>query len=149
MGRLSIIKSHYARGDVARVLSKLLARQASPIGEPEALAEQLVERVWHGEAELLEREAAETPHKLVIAAVALAEGYRSLPMPELMNRRGLRRSLTIALSNILAEVEMNGSIRCSDLDRQLIAAVTDDFTIMRHIFNEPGNTQSEHAVTAP
>lgn len=131
MVSLSVIKSGYGRGDVAPVLAKLFAHQPDRVADPDQLAARLVDLVWAYQGERLRYGDGRTPHKLVIAALALTEGYRSLPEPDLYP------ALTIALSNVLAELEVNGSSHPTTGDEALIAEITAAFAQMLEAFNNP------------
>jgi hypothetical protein len=133
MGRFSIVKTVYEKSEAAAVIHKLLARQASASAsglDPADLATRLVDLVWEEKAALLRDAPGQKPHKYTVAAMALAHGYQSLPGSELD-----RRAATVALSNVLAEIEVNGSYILNDLDRRLIEAAKEAFAEMLEAYN--------------
>lgn len=133
MGRLSVVKGVYGKRDVSSVIRKLLARQVrtgATAMDPEALAATLADLVWERNPGLLNDPSEPPPHLLVLAALALAQGFRSLP-----ESGGSRFALTVALGNILAELEVNACDLLSGLDRQLIVTITETFAEMLAEYN--------------
>lgn len=130
MGNLNIIKSAYHPHEVSALLSKLLGHQSGRIKDPVGLAGQLTELAWQAQAARLNRSDGTTPHKLVLAAIACTQGYRTLPDP------GLHRGLTVALSNILAEIEVNGNLPLDSLDSQLLNEASETFAEMLNAYNK-------------
>lgn len=141
MGQLNIVKWGYGKSEAVEIIRKLLGRQRKAgMSENDSaiLAAQLVEVVWEegwgtsaDSAAHLQSQSPK-PHKLSVAAYALAQGFQSLPEPELH-----LRTVTIALSNVLAEIEVNGNYALNSFDEQLIKASRQIFAKMLDRFNNP------------
>lgn len=133
MGRLSIVKSVYGKREVVSIVYKLLSQQGGAQAarmRPEVVSETLVDLVWEPNVALIKGSAEPLPHRKVLAALALAAGFSQLSESDIS-----RHALTIALSNVLADIEVNGCHPFSDFDRQLIATVMETFTTMLAEYN--------------
>lgn len=135
MARLSIVKTSYGKDEAAAIIRKLLESQIR-VGpgkdDPAKLANRLVDRVWQEQEALLRCLPEQSPHKMAVAAFALAHGSQWLPESELS-----LGTATIALGNVLAEIELNESYRLNSLDERLIEAAQSTFAEMLDRFNNP------------
>lgn len=132
MNRLSAVKRGFDKAEVAIIISRLLAQQTNAgvlQPGPEELGSVLAGLAWKRKVNLVD-DSEQWPPKIVIAAVALAQGYSHMRGPE------LQRALTIALSNVLAEIEVNNSRSLTPWDQQLVAEVTDVFAEMLEAYNK-------------
>lgn len=100
-------------------LLELQARQGLLLeGNPARLAGLLAHSAQTNMPEFFDGSHGPSPHKLVIAAMALAEGMSSHQAS-----RALKNSLLIALAQVLKDVERNGkAYGFSALDNQLLEA---------------------------
>ena len=121
MGLFSGIKSTYKKSEAAVVVQNLLEHQAK-VGfldlDPAKLANKLVEVVWDSKPDVFDGKFGQRPHKITVAASALANGI------ELFEDGDLNRdALVLSLGNILSELETNGRLYpFNSLDHQLLDA---------------------------
>ncbi|WP_266180287.1 hypothetical protein [Dyella humicola] len=94
-------------------------------GDPKTLASQLVTQVWAQKPELFEGRIGPKPHRVAIAAIALAAGTR---LEAYRNNEALRSSYTFALGLILDEVASNAHVYAlHPVDHQLLDAAAATF----------------------
>jgi hypothetical protein len=119
MGILSNIKSTYRKSEAAVVVQNLLEHQAKGGWfdmDPASLANRLVAAVWEQKPDVFGGKFGQRPHKITVAASALASGISFLEE----NDRN-RYALVFSLGNILAEIEVNGMLYpLNSLDHQLL-----------------------------
>ena len=133
MAHLNVVQSGYGKRDVESVIRKLLVHQvkAGKTGlDPDGLSALAVELVWEQGRGQVSSAPGETPHLMVLTALALVHGFQALPESD-----HRRFALTVALSNVLAEIEVNDSYALTSTDRKLIEAVTDTFAVMLADYN--------------
>jgi hypothetical protein len=119
MWLLSGIKNTYKKSEAAAVVQTLLKYQ-SDIGtlnlDSVRLANKLVGLVWDSKPDIFNGKFGQRPHKITVAAFALANGI-DLVARDKQNQN----ALAIALSTILSEVETNGRLYpFNSLDYQLL-----------------------------
>ena len=119
MWLFSGIKSTYKKSEAAAVVQTLLKHQAD-IGtlnlDSVLLANKLVALVWDSKPDIFNGKFGQRPHKITVAAFALANGI-DLVAKDKQNQN----ALAIALSTILSEVETNGTLYpFNSLDHQLL-----------------------------
>jgi hypothetical protein len=135
MGLFSGIKSTYKKSEAAVVVQNLLEHQAN-VGlfdlDPAKLANKLVEIVWDSKPDVFDGKFGQRPHKITVAASALANGI------ELFDDGDLNRNaLVLSLGNILSELETNGRLYpLNSLDHQLIEASMSIFAEIAQEFSE-------------
>ena len=135
MGLFSGIKSTYKKSEAAVVVQNLLEHQAN-VGlfdlDPAKLANKLVEIVWDSKPDVFDGKFGQRPHKITVAASALANGI------ELFDGGDLNRNaLVLSLGNILSELETNGRLYpLNSLDHQLIEASMSIFAEIAQEFSE-------------
>jgi len=135
MGLFSGIKSIYKKSEAAVVVQNLLQHQAN-VGlldlDPATLANKLVENVWDSKPDVFDGEFGQRPHKLTVAASALANGI------ELFDDGDLNRNaIVLSLGNILSELETNGRLYpLNSLDHQLLEVSTSIFVDIAQKFSE-------------
>jgi len=121
MGLFSGIKSRYKKSEAAVVVQNLLEHQAGAgllTLDPAKLANKLVAIVWDAKPDIFNGKFGQRPHKIAVAASALANG---IYLFEEDNPN--RNALVFSLSNILKDLETNGGLYpFNSLDQQLIKA---------------------------
>jgi hypothetical protein len=119
MGIFSSIKSTYKKSEAAVVVQNLLEHQAKSGWfdmNPASLANRLVAAVWEQKLDVFDGKFGQRPHKIAVAASALASGICLLEE----NDRN-RYALVFSLGNILAEIEVNGTLYpFNSLDHHLL-----------------------------
>lgn len=102
------LTNSYKKAEAAVVIQNLLAHQAS-VGtfhsDPVKSASTLVEATWRSKPDLFEGKFGRRPHKLAIAAAALAFGVAN-GSKDHQNRDGF----VLALGATLSEYEINASL---------------------------------------
>jgi len=127
MGLFSGIKNTYKKSEAAVVIWNLLEHQAN-VGlfnqDPAKLANKLVENVWESKPDIFGGKFGQRPHKLAVAAFALANGI------ELFHDGDLnRRAIILSLGYILSELETNGRLYpFNSLDHVLLESSMSIFT---------------------
>jgi len=135
MGLFSGIKSTYKKSEAAVVVQNLLEHQAN-VGlfdlDPAKLANKLVENVWDSKSDVFGGKFGQRPHKITVAASALANGI------ELFDDEDLNRNaLVLSLGNILSELETNGRLYpLNSLDHQLLEVSMSIFAKIAQEFSE-------------
>lgn len=135
MGLFSGIKSTYKKSEAAVVVQNLLEHQAN-VGlfdlDPAKLANKLVEIVWDTKPDVFDGKFGQRPHKITVAASALANGI------ELFDEGDLNRNaLVLSLGNILSELETNGRLYpLNSLDHQLLEVSMSIFAEIAQEFSE-------------
>lgn len=108
MGFFKDIKSTFKQSEAAVVVQNLLEHQARVglfSGDPAKVANALVASVWQQKPEVFDGAFGQRPHKLSVAAAALANGAHGLSEGN-PNRMGIG----LALATLLSEVERNGRL---------------------------------------
>jgi hypothetical protein len=144
MGIFSSIKSTFKKSEAAVDVQNLLEHQARAGWfemDPPSFANKLVALVWEQRPNVFDGKFGQRPHKIAVAASALASGI------SLLEKHGRKRSsLVFALGNILAEIEVNGTVYpLNRLDYQLLqeaAAILADTTRRIHDINGNGEEHS-------
>lgn len=135
MGLFSGIKSTYKKSEAAVVVQNLLEHQAK-VGlldlDPAKLANKLVEVVWDSKPDVFDGKFGQRPHKITVAASALANGIELFEDGDLN-----RNALVLSLGNILSELETNGRLYpFNSLDHQLLDASMSIFAEIAKEFSE-------------
>lgn len=108
MSILSGIKSTYKKSEAAVVVQNLLEdkkRIGLLYSEPAKLATKLVGLAWAAKPDVFDGKFGERPHKITVAACALATGV------ELFDDADFdRNAIILSLGDILSEVETNGRL---------------------------------------
>ncbi|EMP54245.1 hypothetical protein MSNKSG1_16741 [Marinobacter santoriniensis NKSG1] len=123
MGIFRSLKSTIEKSKAAVVVQNLLEHQMH-MGfldvRPAALANQLVAEAWDARPDIFNGKFGQRPHKITVAACALAQGIDYLEPGSMV-----RSALGIALGNILAELDTNGRLYpLNSLDHQLLEEAT-------------------------
>ncbi|MCL5668515.1 MAG: hypothetical protein M1392_00605 [Gammaproteobacteria bacterium] len=116
MGLFSGIKSNYKKSEAAVVVQNLLEHYELLDLGPSLMANKLVAAIWEEKPDVFSGKFGQRPHKLTVAAAALANGIH------LFEKNDLNRSvLALSLGTILSEIEVNGGLYpLNSLDRQLL-----------------------------
>tara|TARA_R110000851_G_scaffold226470_2_gene379303 strand:+ start:658 stop:1320 length:663 start_codon:yes stop_codon:yes gene_type:complete len=117
MGLFNGIKSAYKKSEAILVVKKLLEHKAR-IGlfylEPSSLAESLVEVEWSSKPDIYNGKFGQWPHKISVAASALANGIWSISEPN-------KSAIILSLGDIFAELEVNRRLfPLNSLDDELL-----------------------------
>lgn len=119
MGLFSGIKNTYQKSIAAVVVQNLLEHQAKAEnfdGDPASVANKLVAEVWDHKPDIFNGKFGQRPHKLAVAAAALANGIHMFEESD-----SNRNALILSLGNILSEIEVNGRLYpLNSLDHQLL-----------------------------
>lgn len=119
MGLLRAITSVFKKTEAAVVVQKLLEHQAAArtfYDNPASYANALITAVWHQSPDIFEGKFGQRPHKLSVAAAALANGVRTLTEIE-----PNRQALILSLGNLLSELEVNaGFYKLNSMDHRLL-----------------------------
>ena len=108
MGIFGAIKDTYRKSEAAVVVQNLLMIQFNAmifIGDPAKEANRLVGAVWNFKPDVFSGSFGQRPHKITIAACALAFGIPNYNLVDIN-----RNALLISLGNVLAEIEVNGRL---------------------------------------
>jgi len=146
MGLFSGIKSTYKKSEAAVVVQNLLEHQVK-VGlfdlEPAKLATKLIEIVWDTKPDVFNGKFGQRPHKIIVAASALANGITFFDDEDLK-----RNALVLSLGNILSEIETNGRLYpFNSLDHQLLEASMSIFAEITQDFAEPPHTEETDELT--
>ena len=119
MGLFGGIKSTYKKSEAAVVVQNLLEHQAS-VGlfelDPAKAANKFIELIWDSKPDLFDGKFGQRPHKITVAASALANATQLFDIDDLNGN-----AIVISLGNILSEIEMNGRLYpFNSLDGQLL-----------------------------
>jgi hypothetical protein len=119
MGLFSRFKDTCKKSEAAVVVQNLLEDQAK-LGffdlNPAEFANKLIEIVWDAKPHIFNGKLAPRPHKITVAASALAKGI------DLFKDDDFNKSaLVLSLGNILCEIEKNGNrYPLKSVDHQLL-----------------------------
>lgn len=119
MNIFSRIKNIYKKSEAAVVVQNVLEHQVS-VGflhmDPAKLGTKLVGTVWDSKPDIFNGRFGQRPHKITVAAFALANGI------DLFDDEDRNRiALVLSLGNILSELETNGRLYpLNSLDHQLL-----------------------------
>lgn len=121
MGFFSGIKNTYKKSEAAVVVQNLLEQQTRA-GlfdlDPANTATQFVEHAWTQDPDIFNGKFGQRPHKITVAAFALANIIARFNGNEYTNRNA---ALVLSLGNILSELEVNGRLYpLNSLDHHLI-----------------------------
>jgi len=137
MGLFSGIKSTYKKSEAAVVVQNLLEHQAR-VGlfdlDPAKSATTFTQLVWDSKPDVFNGKFGQRPHKIVVAASALANAT------QLFDRNDLNGdAVVISLGNILSEIEANGRLYpFNSLDDQLLEGAVATFVeISQELENSP------------
>ena len=126
MGLFSGIKNTYKKSEAAVIVQNLLEHQQKMDyfdQDPGSTATRLVGDLWDDKPDLFNGSFGQRPHKLSIAAAALAEG-----LTDQWPNESCRNAVLICLGLALSEVERNGSLYpFNGIDEQLIALAASRF----------------------
>lgn len=121
MGLFSGIKNTYKKSEAAVVVQNLLAHQARA-GlfdlDPANTATQFVEFAWNQDPDMFNGKFGQRPHKITVAAFALANIIARFNEAEHTDRNA---AIVLSLGSILSELEINGRLYpLNSLDHHLI-----------------------------
>jgi hypothetical protein len=141
-GGFSGIKSTLKKSEAAVVVQNLLEHQARAgmfPADPAKVANKLVLAVWSQKPDMFDGKFGQRPHKISVAAAALANGIFNLDEDN-PNRTGL----VLALGNLLSEVEVNGRLYpLSSIDHQLLEMAMSTFS---ELADEQGPAQDNESL---
>lgn len=119
MGLFNAIKNTYRKSEAAVVVQNLLEHQAKAENfdlDPASYANRLITAIWDQKPDIFDGKFGQQPHKLTVAAVALANGVSQLEESD-----PNWHALVFSLGNILSELEVNGRLYpLNSLDHQLL-----------------------------
>ena len=123
MGLFGGIKSNYKKSEAAVVVQNLLERYELFDLNPASMANKLVAALWEEKPDIFNGKFGQRPHKLTVAAAALANGIH------LFEKSDLNRSvLALSLGAILSDLEINGRLYpLNSIDHQLLEAAASIF----------------------
>jgi hypothetical protein len=128
MGLLSGITNTYKKSEASLVVRDLLAHQVKAgycSFDPELVSRKLIEMVWKTKPDIFAGKFGQRPHKLAVAAFALALGARLFD-----EGNPNRAALVIALGNLLSELEVNGRLYpLNSLDHVLLETAVATFKV--------------------
>ena len=143
MSLFSGITDAYKKSEAAVVVQNLLEHQAR-VGlldaDPRELANRLVSLVWDAKPDMFGGKFGQRPHKLSVAAAALANGFNQF------NDDLNQGALLIALGNLLTKLEINGHLYSLNvIDHTLIGAAASIFveTFGQHDTTDQPQRQSD------
>ena len=120
MGLFGSIKTKWKMSEAAVVVEKLLERQVQwgwVELDPLTTANKLVHCVWMENPKLYSGGFGQRPHRLTIAAVALARGIQIIPEGD-----KVLATYAFALGEVISAYDANGSLyRLSEMDHTLMA----------------------------
>lgn len=135
------VKSTFKKSEAAVVVQNLLEHQARAgffSSDPAQVSNKLVEAVWSQRPDMFEGAFGQRPHKISVAAAALANGVFNLSED---NPR--RVGLALALGNLLSEVELNGKLYpFNGIDYELLDMAMTTFSELDDEVNQSENTSS-------
>lgn len=119
MSLFGSIKNTYQKSVAAVVIQNLLEHKVKANIfdlDPSSIANKLVTEVWDQKPDVYSGKFGQRPHKLTVAASALANGIHLFEEDD-----GNRYALILSLGSILSEVEVNGRLYpFNSLDRLLL-----------------------------
>ncbi len=126
MGLFSGIKNTYKKSEAAVIVQNLLEHQQN-VGlfdsDPGPTATKLVGDIWDAKPELFNGNFGQRPHKLSVAAAALAAGLGNQWPNE-----SSKNAVVICLGIALSEIEKNGSLYAfNGIDERLISMAISRF----------------------
>ena len=135
MGLFSGIKSTYKKSEAAVVVQNLLEHQAR-VGlfdlDPAKAANIFIELVWESKPDIFDGKFGQRPHKIVVAASALANATQLFDSGDLNGN-----AVVISLGNILSELETNGRLYpLNSLDHQLLEGAVTVFSEIAKEFED-------------
>jgi hypothetical protein len=123
MGLFNGIKSNYKKSEAAVVVQNLLQHYELFDLDPASMANKLVAAIWKEKPDVFSGKFGQRPHKLTVAAAALANGIYLFAKSDLN-----RNVLALSFGAILSDVEKNGRLYpLNSLDHQLLKAVASIF----------------------
>lgn len=126
MGLFKSMKNTFKQSEAAVVVQNLLERQhynGMFNADAAKTATALVAAVWEQKPSLFDGSFGQRPHKLAVAAAALANGVFNLD-----DSNGNRAGVGMALGELLAEVDTNGHLYgLNSIDRELLEMALDTF----------------------
>lgn len=127
MGLIRGIKNTYKKSESSLVVKELLMRQAKAgmlTLDPNKLSFDLINSVWYQMPDVFGGKFGQSPHKLAVAAAALANGVEQYKSDD-----PIRRALILSLGNVLSELETNGPLYpLNSLDQEVIRAAESIFS---------------------
>lgn len=142
MGLFSGIKNAYRKGEAVAVVQNALERlrkgglfvSIPGVIDTPKMAKMLVETAWNYNPDLFSGASGERPHKLSVAAYALAAGVDRLEA-----ENPLRPILSIALNNIMKELQKGDWLdSLSDVDNFLLEEALGVFqAVVEQLENDP------------
>lgn len=122
----SAIKSTFKKSEAAVVVQNLLeehrARGACE-GDPASIATRLVGLVWDQKPDLFGGKFGQRPHKLSVAAIALAQG-----LPGFAYNRDMQLACLLSLGTILSQLDVNAQFyKLNGIDGALIREAMIDY----------------------
>lgn len=120
MGLFSGFKRTYRKSEAAVIVQNLLDDQTTNTGlfdlDPAKIANKLVDIIWDAKPDVFDGKIGRHPHKITVAAIALANGIKLFKDEDLN-----KTALVLSLGNILSEIETNGSrYPLKGIDHQLL-----------------------------
>jgi hypothetical protein len=125
----SAIKSTFKKSEAAVVIQNLLsdhkARGACE-GDPAFIATKLISLVWDQKPDLFNGKFGQRPHKLSVAAIALAQGLNGFAY-----NRDMQLACLNSLGTILDQLNVNGQFyKLNAIDDALISEAFIDYAAM-------------------
>lgn len=106
---------------VAQQVLEPVAKMGMLNADPADLAAKLVASVWMDKPDIFDGKYGKPPHKLSVAAIALASGF-----DRFRDRPDMRAALAVAVAEILKEVDLRGGLYpFHNLDAELFRRATD------------------------
>lgn len=144
MGLFNGIKSSYKKVEAAVVVKNLLDIQASAgtlTLQPETFANKLIQLVWDQKPDIFNGSFGQRPHKITVAASAIANGIYKLDKDS-----PNRDALVLSLGSILSEIETNRALYpLNNIDRTLIDAAIVVFGKVFEDYESP-NVENKYTV---
>lgn len=127
MGIFSSIKSTFKKSEAAALTQKLLEQQVRN-GlldlDPATLSNKLVEQIWITKPDIFNGKFGQRPHKISVAASALAKGTEFLDEDDTN-----RNAIMLALGMLIQECEVNGRLYpLNSLDFALLEQASNTFS---------------------
>jgi hypothetical protein len=127
MGFINSVRTRYRMSQAAVAVQNLLEPHAK-IGmlerDPALLANRLVADIWAENPDVFEGKFGQRPHKIAVAAIALANGVRIFS-----DDLALRNTFVIALGEIIKELNANAGLHLfNSLDHDLLNRAIDEFS---------------------
>ena len=126
MGIFSGFKSGYKKSRAVAVVKDLLEVQSHAgllTEDSTEFANLLVTSVWDNMPDVFGGKFGQRPHKISVAAFALANGLRRLPA-----ENENKAAIAISLGNVLSELQTNGnSYPLNSLDHELLGTAAEVF----------------------